>query len=61
MGVKFDSTLVLSSQFIVYLRETLYKHAFEHLEAARPEKKLFFSFFPTYGKCLTIIDLFEGL
>ena len=33
-------------------------HTLEHLEAVRPEKEYFFSF---YGKCMTIIDLFEGL
>ena len=49
--------MVLRSQF-EYLRETMYKHPLEHLEAARPEKKEFFS---SYGKCLTIIDLFEGI
>ena len=37
-GVKFDLILVLRSQFFEYLRETLYKHALEHLEAARQEK-----------------------
>ena len=42
------------------LRETLYKHALKHLEAAGPEKKwvIFISF---YSKCLSIFDLFEGL
>ena len=34
LGVKFDLTLVLRSQFFDVLRETLYKHALEHLEAA---------------------------
>ena len=34
MGVKFDLVLVLRSQFFDFLRETLYKHALEHLEAA---------------------------
>ena len=37
--------MVLRSQFFDHLRETLYKHALEHLEAARPEKKGIFSFF----------------
>ena len=32
-------TLVLGGQFFEYLRETLYKHVLEHLEAARSEKK----------------------
>ena len=30
--------LVLRSQFFDFFRETLYKHALEHLEAAGPEK-----------------------
>ena len=34
LGVKFDFILVLRSQFFEFLRETLYKHALEHLEAA---------------------------
>ena len=42
------------------LRETLHKHALEHLEAARSEKKNGYFFF-LYSKCVTIIDLFEGL
>ena len=58
-GIKFDLILVLCSQFFEYWRETLYKHALEHLEAARPEKK-WVSFFSSYGKCLTTIDVFEG-
>ena len=37
MGVKYNLVLVLRSQFFEYLRETLYKHALEHLEAARSE------------------------
>ena len=41
------------------MRETFYKHALEHLEADRPEKMGYA--FSSYGKCLTIIDLFEGL
>ena len=59
-GVKLDLILALRSQFLEYLRETLYKHALEHLEAARPDKKLVICF-SSYCKCLTIIDLFEGL
>ena len=58
--VKFDSTLVLRSHFFEYLRETLYKHALEHLEAVRPVNKMG-HFFPSHRKCLTIIDLFESL
>ena len=62
MGVKFDLPviLVLRSQFFEYSRETLYKHALEHLEATPPEKK-WVVLFHSCGKCLTIIDLFEGL
>ena len=50
-GVQFDLILVLRSQFFEYLRETLYKHALEHLEAARPEKKwaIFFYMPDHYG------------
>ena len=60
----FDLVLVLRSQFFEYLREKLYKHALDNLNAARPEKKRsLFSpfFFPSYGKCLTTTDLFQGL
>ena len=38
LGDKFDLMLVLRSQFFDFFRETLYKHALEHLEAAGPEK-----------------------
>ena len=51
--------MVLRSQFFDFLRETLYKHALEHLEAARMGKNGKLSFF--LRKRLTIIDLFEGL
>ena len=37
LGVKFD-LLVLRSQFFNFLRETLYTHTLEHLEAAGPQK-----------------------
>ena len=60
LGVINDIILVLRSQFFEYLRETLYKHALEHLEAARAEKKWPICF-SSYGKRLTTIDLFEGL
>ena len=60
LGVINDIILVLRSQFFEYLRETLYKHALEHLEAARSEQKWVIRF-SSYGKRLTIIDLFEGL
>ena len=50
---KIDLILVLRSQFFDFLRETLYKHALEHLEAAGPEKKA--HFFSSYGKCLLAI------
>ena len=59
MGVKYNLVLVLRSQFFEYLRETLYKHALEHLEAARSAKM--FCFFSAHGKSPTIVDLFEGL
>ena len=52
--------LVLRSQLFEYLRETLYKHTLEHLEAARPEKKGV-KFLPMVSKSLTTIDLFEDL
>ena len=58
LGVKFDLILVLRSRFVEYLRETLYKHALEHLEAARSEKQRFF--FSSYGKLLTIIGLLKA-
>ena len=58
-GVIFDLILALRSQFFEYLRETSHEHALEHLEAARPEKTGVFS--SSCSKCLTIIDLFEGL
>ena len=45
LNVKYEFIRILRSQFFEYLRETLYKHALEHLEAARPEKKGIFSFF----------------
>ena len=59
LGIKVDLILVLRGQFFEYLRETLYKHVLGHLEVARPEEKG--RFFSSYGKCLTIIDLFQGL
>ena len=50
----------LRSQFFEYVRETLNKHALEHLEAAR---SLLFYYFCIFfrRKRLTSIDLFEGL
>ena len=51
--------LVLRSQFFEYLCETLYKHALEHLEAARSEKNR--RKVSLLRKRLAIIDLFEGL
>ena len=59
LGVKFNFVLVLRSQFFEFLRETLYKHALEHLKAAGSEKRAIF--FSSYSKCLPIIDLSEGL
>ena len=61
-GVQFDLVLVLRSQFFEYLREALYKHALEHLEAGLIlKKKVPFFFLPTVNECLTTIDLYEGL
>ena len=45
LGVKIDVMLVLRSQFFEFLRETLYKHALGHLEAAGPEKERSHFFF----------------
>ena len=59
LRVNFDSILVLRSQFCEYLRETLYKHALEHLEAARSEKMG--HSVSSYGKYVAIIGLFDGL
>ena len=49
--------LVLRSQFFEYLRETLYKHALEHLEAAGPEKKGVIFFLPTVNAYLLLTSL----
>ena len=57
--VKLDLIMVIRSQFSEYLRETSHKHALEHLGAAGPKINGFF--FSSYGKCLSIIDFFEGL
>ena len=51
--------MVIRSQFSEYLRETSHKHALEDLE--RLVQKKMGHFFSSYGKYLTIIDLFEGL
>ena len=59
-GITYDVVLVLRSQFFHYLRETVFKHTFEHLEAARSEKKLGKNVL-FLRKRLIIIDLFEGL
>ena len=48
LGVKYDLILVLRGQLSEYLRETLYEHAWEHLEAPRSEKKGE-SLFSSYG------------
>ena len=67
LGAKFDLIVVLCSQFSERFRETLYEHALEHLEAARPDKKwvIFLSFFflPTVNAYfeVSIFDIFEGL
>ena len=39
-GAKIGLKLALRSQFFDFLRETLYKHALEHLEAPGPENKM---------------------
>ena len=52
--------LVLRSQFFDFLRETIYKHALEHLEAAGPEKKWAVFFLPTVNAHL-LFNLCEGL
>ena len=57
LNFKSDLILVRRSQFFDYLRETLFKLVLEHPKAARPEKN-WVKFFSSYGKCLTIIDLF---
>ena len=58
LGVKFDFILVLRSQFFEFLRETLYKHALEHLEAACPEReKVGFFFLPTVNVYLLLTSL----
>ena len=38
LGDNYYLMLVRRSQFFEYLRETLHKHALEHLEAGRSEK-----------------------
>ena len=46
------------------MRETLHKHALEHLKAAGPEKQWAIFFLPTTvvnAYQVSIIDLFEGL
>ena len=63
-GAKIGLKLALRSQFFDFLRETLYKYALEHLEAAGPEKNVFFLnvfFSSSYSKRLSIFDLCEGL
>ena len=57
MGVKVDLILVLRSQFFEFLRETLYKHALEHLEAAGPEKQMGHFFLPTVNAYLLLTSL----
>ena len=48
--------MVLRNPFFEYLRETLCKHALEHLEAARLEEKLFF-FLPTVNARLLLTSV----
>ena len=48
LGDKYDFVLIPRSKVLKYLRETLYNHALEHLEAARlNETMVQFSFLPT--------------
>ena len=54
-AIKFYKLLVLRSQFFEYLRENLYKHTLEHLEATRQEKKAVIFLLPAVN---TNIDLF---
>ena len=56
-GVKLDLILVLRSHFFEYLRETLHKHAFEHLEAARREKEVSYIFPSTVNGWLSLNSL----
>ena len=51
--------MVLSGPFFEYLRETQYKHALEHLEAARSET-IWGKHVLLLRKSLTNFDLFEG-
>ena len=44
VGVKYDLTLALSTQFIEYLRETVCKHALENLEAGCSENNVYILF-----------------
>ena len=47
----------LRSQLFECLRETLCKHALEHLEAAGPEKTFVFFFLPTVNVYLLLTSL----
>ena len=57
MGFKFGFILVLRGEFFEYLRETLYKHALEHLEAAGPEKETGNFFLRTVNAYLLLTSL----
>ena len=57
LGDKFDLILVLRSQFFDFLRETLYKHYLEHLEATGPEKYELFFFLPTVSAYILLTSL----
>ena len=57
MGVKFDLILVSRRQSIEFLRETLYKHALEHLEAAGPETKRVIFFLHSVNAYQCLISL----
>lgn len=56
-----DLMFIKRSQILEYSRETLFKHAFDHLEAARPGSKMATKSHTYIPKRLTIIDLFERL
>ena len=52
---KIDLILVLRNQFFEFWRETLYKHALEHLEAAGPKKTwVIFFFLPSVNAYLLL-------
>ena len=61
--IRFGEIIVFKvprSHFFEYLRDTLYNHALEHLEAARPENKCVIQY-SSSGKSLITNDLFDDL